>query len=85
MNTTRLLQVADLLDHVAEDRFAMDCWVGEDWMGAPDLSCGTVACAMGWVRERCPMNLDDDLTFFRVAISLALCGLGALLALAFLV
>ena len=31
------------------------------------------------------MDLDDDLTFFRVAVTLALCGLGALLALAFLV
>ena len=23
-------------------------WVGDNWQGKPDLSCGTTACACGW-------------------------------------
>jgi hypothetical protein len=26
----------------------MPTFIGEDWEGAPDLSCGTTACGMGW-------------------------------------
>ena len=29
-------------------RFDYSHWVGEDWGGKPDLSCGTKGCALGW-------------------------------------
>jgi hypothetical protein len=35
-------------DHVVQERFEYTRWVGEDWEGKPDLSCGTLACSMGW-------------------------------------
>lgn len=44
----RLLVLADFLETVPASRFHMDVWVGDDWKGAADLSCGTAACAMGW-------------------------------------
>jgi hypothetical protein len=30
------------------ERFNFSRWVGEDWGGKKDLSCGTQACALGW-------------------------------------
>ena len=42
-----LLELAALLDDLTPDRFDYSEWVGEDWQGDPDLSCGTVACAAG--------------------------------------
>ena len=51
MNAThkrRLLMVADLLDKLPRKRFDYAVWVGDDWEGKPDLSCGTTACALGW-------------------------------------
>ncbi|MGH7749129.1 MAG: hypothetical protein ACREQ5_30855, partial [Candidatus Dormibacteria bacterium] len=45
----RLLRLADFLENdVPADRFDFAHWVGKDWAGAPDLSCGTSACALGW-------------------------------------
>lgn len=44
----RLLELANFLDTVPEDRFDFDCYVGGDWKGAQDLGCGTTACALGW-------------------------------------
>lgn len=43
-----LLELADLLDNLPKERFCYGFWVGEDWEGSPDLSCGTSACAAGW-------------------------------------
>lgn len=43
-----LLALADFLDELPPQRFDYAQWVGEDWQGKPDLSCGTCACAMGW-------------------------------------
>lgn len=46
----RLLLIADKLDVVATmppARFNFARWVGHDWKGLPDLSCGTSACALG--------------------------------------
>lgn len=40
-----------LRDKVPADRFNLSTWVGTNsapWKGADDLSCGTVACAVGW-------------------------------------
>lgn len=44
----RLLKLADFLETLPRKRFDYDTWVGNDWKGAPDLSCGTTACALGW-------------------------------------
>lgn len=43
----RLLSVADLLDQIKPSLFDYGAWVGEDWKGRADLSCGTTACALG--------------------------------------
>lgn len=44
----RLLKLADKLDSLPPARFKYSSWVGDDWKGKPDLSCGTTACAIGW-------------------------------------
>lgn len=44
----RLLKLAKLLRKVKKERFNYTHWVGEDWKGAANLSCGTTACALGW-------------------------------------
>jgi|ERR1700722_1109491 len=44
----RLLALAKLLDKLPPDRFDYRQWVGDDWKGKPDLSCGAPACALGW-------------------------------------
>lgn len=44
----RLLKLAQFLKTVPAERFNMGVWVGDDWKGDPDLSCGTSACALGW-------------------------------------
>lgn len=35
-------------DHVMQERFDYSRWVGQDWKGMQDLSCGTRACSMGF-------------------------------------
>jgi hypothetical protein len=44
----RLLKLANLLDTLPEERFCYKRWVGFDWEGKSNLSCGTTACAFGW-------------------------------------
>lgn len=44
----RLLRLAAFLEQLPPDRFDYSVWVGRDWKGATDLSCGTTACALGW-------------------------------------
>lgn len=44
----RLLKLADFLEKLPRKRFDYSTWVGSSWEGAPDLSCGTTACALGW-------------------------------------
>lgn len=44
----RLLKLAAFLRKLPRKRFNYESWVGEDWQGAPSLSCGTTACALGW-------------------------------------
>ena len=44
----RLLKLVELLEKLPRKRFDYDHWVGSDWKGKPDLSCGTTACAFGW-------------------------------------
>jgi hypothetical protein len=44
----RLLLLADFLDQLPPERFDFRHWVGSDWEGDPELSCGTTACALGW-------------------------------------
>lgn len=54
MNTDRLLRLAAFLETLPPERFNYGQWVGDDWAGKPDLSCGTAACALGWA-----MSLPD--------------------------
>lgn len=44
----RLLVLVALLKTVPDERFDYNRWVGRDWQGMPDFSCGTSACAGGW-------------------------------------
>lgn len=44
----RLLKLAALLERLPPERFNYSHWVGDDWKGKKDLSCGTTACALGW-------------------------------------
>lgn len=44
----RLLKLAEKLESLPKKRFYYGDWVGEDWRGKKDLSCGTTACALGW-------------------------------------
>jgi len=44
----RLLALADLLQKLPPKRFDYSHWVGDNWKGSADLSCGTTACAFGW-------------------------------------
>jgi hypothetical protein len=44
----RLLELAKFLRHLPKTRFDYSSWVGNDWKGKKDLSCGTTACALGW-------------------------------------
>ena len=48
MNTKRLLKLAEFLRTVPVKRFDYTKWVGKDWKGSQNLSCGTTACALGW-------------------------------------
>ncbi len=44
----RLTELRDLLLTVPAKQFKFTSWVGLDWGGKPDLSCGTTACGFGW-------------------------------------
>lgn len=44
----RLLKLAQLLEKLPINRFNYAEWVGSDWQGKSDLSCGTTGCALGW-------------------------------------
>lgn len=48
MNVKRLEILADFLEKLPPERFDYTRWVGTDWKGMPDLSCGARACALGW-------------------------------------
>lgn len=43
-----ILDLANFVEKIEPSRFDFGTWVGRDWGGAPDLSCGTTACALGW-------------------------------------
>lgn len=47
----RLLATARFIRSLPPKRFYFGMWVGEDWKGAQDLSCGTTACVMGWTPQ----------------------------------
>jgi hypothetical protein len=44
----RLERLAAFLEALPPERFEFERWVGKDWGGKEDLSCGTTACALGW-------------------------------------
>jgi hypothetical protein len=48
MNKERLELVAKKLESLPPERFNYSSWIGKNWEGAQDLSCGTTACALGW-------------------------------------
>lgn len=48
MRIARLRKLVDLLKALPRRRFDYNRWVGMDWGGSKDLSCGTTACALGW-------------------------------------
>lgn len=50
----RLLRLAEFLEQLPPERFGFGSWVGSDWKGKPDLSCGTTACALGWATVALP-------------------------------
>lgn len=65
MRKDRLKRLADFLQIVPEERFDMQRWVGDDFKGSPDLSCGTSACAVGWATtipefREAGLHLDFD-------------------------
>lgn len=49
MKRDLLLDIASRVEQLEPGRFYFGSWVGHDWRGAPDLSCGTTACVGGWV------------------------------------
>lgn len=44
----RLLKLAAFLRTLPREKFNYERWVGSDWQGKQDLSCGTTGCALGW-------------------------------------
>lgn len=44
----RLCRLVEILRELPDARFDYTQWIGTDWQGNPDLSCGTTACALGW-------------------------------------
>lgn len=55
---------AYLRESVPDSQFDMNVWVGDDWQGDPDLSCGTSACALGWATT-IPSFREAGLTLVR--------------------
>ncbi len=51
---SRLLRLAAFLEKLPPEKFDYRCWVGRDWKGAQDLSCGTTGCAFGWAPTALP-------------------------------
>ena len=51
MRKDYLLMIVDRLKSVKPERFDLGNWAGSNlipWQGRDDLSCGTIACAIGW-------------------------------------
>lgn len=48
IEAVRCLTLANFLDELPMEKWNFDTWVGGQWQGNPDLSCGTTACAFGW-------------------------------------
>lgn len=48
VGNARLLKLAKFLARLPPERFDYSRWVGADWKGKQDLSCGTSGCALGW-------------------------------------
>lgn len=77
----RLQKVVDLLRKLPPERFDFSTWVGtreKPFGGNPDLSCGTVACALGWAAT-IPSLRDKRRAGLRLEVSLPGAFLGSLL------
>ena len=57
MKAKLLLKLAAKLERLPRKRFHYGSWVGRDWKGRADLSCGTTACALGWATTMPECNL----------------------------
>lgn len=57
-NLDNLAKLSALLKTVPPERFYYGSWVGDDWAGRQDLSCGTTACALGWATQIPEFNLS---------------------------
>lgn len=49
-----LLELANHVEKLPSGRFNFNTWVGKDWKGLSDLSCGTTACILGWAAVLMP-------------------------------
>lgn len=58
MRLDLLEELADFLEKLPKGRFDYGRWVGANWRGAADLSCGTTACAFGWAATLHPERLS---------------------------
>lgn len=61
----RLRLLAAFLESLDPQLFHYGSWVGDDWKGAKDLSCGTTACALGWACtmpefRKLGLGINDD-------------------------
>lgn len=52
----RLGKLASFLETLPRERFNYNHWVGDDWKGKENLSCGTTACALGWAATMKPFR-----------------------------
>lgn len=57
MDVDKLTQLARFLITLPPERFLYSEWVGADWQGHQDLSCGTHACALGWAVTLWPTQM----------------------------
>lgn len=76
MRADLLLELADFLDQLYRTkpaRFNFGTWVGNDWQGHPDLSCGTTACAWGWATTLWPDRLQLQQVFYGADIAPVVC------------
>jgi len=75
LGNARLLRLARLLrTKKVQRRFDFRFWVGGNWKGAWDLSCGTTACALGWATtdpyfRRLGLRLTRDFEVTRLGVA----------------
>lgn len=74
---TGIIRLEKLIAYIAKlppQRFNFCVLAGEDWQGKPDLSCGTVGCALGWATtmpffRRLGLHLSKSAGFVRIGVN----------------